>query len=107
MSIAKLIVMYPQPADRAAFEKVYAEEHVPLAVKNLVGKTKIIATKVLSAPQGIPRFYRIVEVHFPSMAVLASCADSQGGKETLDHAVQISSGGPPVIMVAEEEAFTF
>jgi len=30
-----------------------------------------------------------------------------GGKEALAHAVKISSGGPPIFLVAEEETFTF
>jgi uncharacterized protein (TIGR02118 family) len=107
MSGAKLIVAYPQPADIDAFEKVYLREHVPLAVSKLQGKTKIVTAKVLASPQGKPPFHRVVEVHFPSMEVLQECAASAGGKEALAHAVKISSGGPPAIMVAEEETFTF
>jgi uncharacterized protein (TIGR02118 family) len=79
MSSVKLIVAYPQPKDVEAFEKVYQQEHVPMAVANLAGKTKIVATKVLQSPQGEPRFHRIVEVHFPSMEVLQRCAKSAGG----------------------------
>lgn len=41
------------------------------------------------------------------MKALEACAASPGGKEAIDHAVKISTGGPPVIMVAEEETFTF
>jgi len=41
MSSAKLIVAYPQPVDIDAFERLYAEEHVPLAVAKLVGKTNL------------------------------------------------------------------
>ena len=107
MSSAKLIVAYPQPLDVAAFEKLYVEEHVPLAIAKLEGKTKIVATKILASPQGKPQFYRVAEVHFPSMKVLEECASSAGGKETLANAVKISSGGPPVIMIAEEDTFTF
>jgi uncharacterized protein (TIGR02118 family) len=107
MAVAKLIVMYPQPTAPKAFEKVYNEEHVPLAIKNLAGKTKIVATKIVSPPQERSPFYRIAEVYFPSMDALAQCAESAGGKETLAHAVKISSGGPPVIMIAEEDTFTF
>jgi len=33
-------------------------------------------------------------------------AESAGGKETLARAAKISSGGPPVIMIAEEDTFT-
>ena len=107
MTSAKLIVAYPQPNDVEAFEKVYQGEHVPMAIANLNGKTKIVATKVLLSPQGKPQFYRVAEVHFPSMEALQQCAESAGGKATLAHAAKISSGGPPVILVAEEDTFTF
>ena len=107
MKSTKLIVAYPQPKDVKAFEAVYQNEHVPLALANLAGKTKMVSTKTVQTPQGMPAFYRIAEVHFPSLEALQRCAESAGGKETLANAVKISSGGPPVIMVAEEESFTF
>jgi uncharacterized protein (TIGR02118 family) len=107
MPAVKFLVLYPRPKDVDAFEKLYQEEHVPMAVEKLAGKTKFVATKVLASPQGTPPFYRIAEVHFPSREALDACAASQGGKETLAHAVRISSGGPPIFLIAEEEAFTF
>ncbi|SRR6202162_1449028 len=107
MANVKLVVIYPRPKDIDAFERVYQNEHVPLAIANLGGKTKIVATKVLASPQGTPPFYRIAEIHFPSMADLEACAASDGGKQALAHAVSISSGGPPIFLVAEEETFTF
>ncbi|MGA8233423.1 MAG: EthD family reductase [Candidatus Acidiferrales bacterium] len=107
MAEVKLVVMYPRPKDIDAFEKVYQNEHVPLAVAVLGGKTKIVGTKVLGSPEGTPAFYRIAEIHFRSMADLEACAASDGGKRTLAHAVTISSGGPPIFLVAEEETVTF
>jgi uncharacterized protein (TIGR02118 family) len=107
MANVKFMVMYPQPTDIEAFEKVYQEEHVPMAVEKLAGKTKFVATKVVSSPQGTPPFYRIAEIHFPSMEALQACAESQGGKETVAHAVKISTGGTPVFMIAQEESFSF
>lgn len=107
MTPVKLMVMYPRPKDVAAFEKLYQNEHVPMAVAKLTGKTRIVATRVLSSPQGEAPFYRIAEVHFPSMEALEACAVSEGGKLTLAHAAQISSGGPPVIMVASEDVYSF
>jgi uncharacterized protein (TIGR02118 family) len=107
MTKTKLIVAYPLPLDIDAFETVYNEQHVPLAVAKLDGKTKIVATRVKASPHGAPAFYRIAEVYFPSMAALQACADSLGGREVLENAVKISSGGPPVIMIAEEDTFTF
>jgi len=107
MADVKLVVVYPRPKDVDGFEKVYQDEHVPLAVEKLGGKTKIVTTKILGSPQGIAPFYRMVEVYFPSMQALEACAASGGGKEALAHAVKISSGGTPIFLVAEEETFTF
>lgn len=107
MADVKLVVIYPCPKDVDVFDKIYEAEHVPLAVKKLGGKTKIVATKILGSPQGIPPFYRIAEVYFPSMQALEACAASEGGAEALAHAVKISSGGAPIFLVAEEETITF
>ncbi|MGH8509439.1 MAG: EthD family reductase [Gammaproteobacteria bacterium] len=108
MAGVKLIVMYPRPRDIDAFEKLYQEEHVPMAVKKLFGKTRFVATKVMATPGGTPPpFYRIAEVYFPSLEALQACAQSEGGKETVAHAVKISSGGTPVFLIAEEQVFGF
>jgi uncharacterized protein (TIGR02118 family) len=107
MADVKLVVIYSRPKDVDAFEKIYQNEHAPLAVAKLGGKTKIVATKILGSPQGVPPFYRVAEVHFPPMQALEACAASDGGKEALAHAVRISTGGPPIFLVAEQETFTF
>ncbi len=107
MAGVKVIVQYPRPKDIEAFEKIYQSEHVPMAVAKLAGKTRIVASKVVASPQGVPPFYRIVEIHFPSMQALQACAASEGGKQTIANAISISSGGPPVFLIAEEETFTF
>src|SRR6201982_50979 len=103
MANVKLVVMYPRPKDIDAFEKIYQNEHVPLAVAKLEGKTKIVATKVRASPHGTPPFYRIAEIHFRARADLEACAASDGRKQVLAHAAMISSGGPPIFLVAEEE----
>jgi uncharacterized protein (TIGR02118 family) len=107
MGNVKLIVIYPCPKDIESFEQVYKNEHVPMAVEKLGGKTKIVASKIVGSPQGTPPFHRIAEIHFPSMEALQACAASDGGKQTLANAVAISSGGAPIFLVAEEEVFVF
>jgi uncharacterized protein (TIGR02118 family) len=64
--VVKLVVMYPRPRDIEALEKVYADEHLPMAVAKLAGKSKMVGTRMLGSPQGTPPFHRIAEVHFPS-----------------------------------------
>ena len=134
MADVKLMVMYPRPQDMETFdhlyqdedvaagdglsseyarsfetfEKLYQEEHVPMIFEKLVGKTRFVATKVVGTSNGTrPPFYRIAEVHFPSLQTLRACAQSDGGRETLAHAVKISSGGTPLFLVAEETTFLF
>jgi len=108
MPAAKLVVIYPVPTDIEKFERLYLEQHVPMAVAKLAGKTKIVATRVLSSAKGgSAPFHRIAEIHFPSMSALQACAASEGARETLANAVSTSTGGPPIFIVAEEETFTF
>ena len=99
----KLVVIYPRPKDVAAFEKAYHDEHVPMAMEKLKGVTKFIATRVIGSPVGTPPFQRIAELHFASMESLQACVASDGGRETVAHAISISTGGPPIIMIAEEQ----
>jgi uncharacterized protein (TIGR02118 family) len=108
MAGAKIIVLYPQPKDIAAFEKAYLEEHMPLAAEKLVGTSKAVLSKTVSSPRdGSPVYHRIAEIHFPSMEALHACLSSPGGQETAAHAVAISTGGAPVFMIAEEETRLF
>ncbi len=108
MPETKIVVIYPRPTDLEAFEKAYVDEHVPIAMEKIKGVTKFVATRVLGTPDGsTPPFYRIAELHFPSMEALQESATSAGTQEAVAHAFAISSGGPPIILVAEQETTTF
>ena len=78
-----------------------------MAVEKLACKTRIVASKIVGSPQGTSQFHRIAEIHFPTMKALEACAASEGGKRTIANAVAISSGGEPIVLVAEEEIFLF
>jgi len=79
-----------------------------MALDKLVAKMRFVATKVVGTPNGTrPPSYRIAEVHFPSLETPRTCAQSDGGKETLAHAVKISNGGAPLFLLAEETTFLF
>ena len=104
MAGAKIIVMYPRPTDVAAFERLYVEEHVPLARAKLAGATGAAFTRVVGALGGDAPWHRVVEIHFPSMAALQASLADPGTQEVAAHAVAISSGGPPSFLVAEVDA---
>jgi uncharacterized protein (TIGR02118 family) len=107
MAEVKLVVIYPRPTDVQRFEKLFLENHIPMAVKNLADQTKIVATKVTECFGGMQSVHRITEIYFPSLEALNACAASRVGQETIAHAESISTGGKPIFLVAEEEVITF
>lgn len=109
MAGAKIVVIYPYPQDVDAFERAYTEDHAPMVNEdNLKGITRFVATKVVGTADGSPPpFYRIAELHFPSLETLQECASSAGVQAAVTHAVSISSGGAPLFLIAEEETTNF
>jgi hypothetical protein len=132
MAGVKFVLMYPRPQDIdtfehlyqdedvpigdglsseyagtfEAFEKLYQDEHVPMILDKLFGR--LVATRVVGTSNGArPPFYRIAEIYFTSFDALRACAQFAGGRETVDHAVKISSGGTPLFLVAEELTLMF
>jgi uncharacterized protein (TIGR02118 family) len=107
MAGAKILVLYPQPTRMDEFERAYADEHIPMAapIFKEYGATKAVLSKVVGAPAGKPAFHRIAEIHFPSVESLQRCAAGKG-QDALAHARTISNGGPPVVLIAEEEVVT-
>jgi uncharacterized protein (TIGR02118 family) len=103
----KVVIIYPRPHDEQAFEKSYLNEHVPLVERKLKGLTRLVLTKVTGSPQGKIAAYRIAEAYFSSLNDLHASLDSDAGKEVVAHAQSISSGGPPLILFCEEEAFVY
>ena len=100
----KLVVIYPYPSDVEKFEDDYMNKHIPMATENIQGMSKFILTRVVATADGSkPPFYRIAELHFPSMEALQATAASEGMQKAAAHAVSISSGGPPYFLVAEEQ----
>jgi uncharacterized protein (TIGR02118 family) len=103
----KVVMIYPRPQDEQAFEKTYLGDHVPMVEHKLKGLTRLVLTKVTGSPLGKIAAYRMAEVYFSSMNDLQSSIESDAGKEVLAHAQSISSGGQPLILICEEEAFVF
>ena len=104
MAGVKVVVIYPRPLDEAAFEAAYKNEHLPMAEQKLNGMTRLVTTKVLASPDGKVSAYRLAEVHFASMDDLNKCVESASGQEVIAHAGKISTGGPPILLVCEEES---
>ncbi len=98
----QLLVIYPPPKDAAEFDRAYRHEHLPYAGPRLVGATGVQTKRVLGSPGGDPFAHMISFVAFPSAEAAKACAQSQSGKEALQHAASISTGGPPQFLLIDD-----
>ena len=102
--MAIVTVIYKQPKDTAAFEKYYAETHVPLVGANQpeIGFTRAELTKFESSLDGsAPALYRQAELYFPSMDALKKGTATPGFKKVADDLANFASGGLDALVAVE------
>jgi uncharacterized protein (TIGR02118 family) len=76
----KLVVLYAQPDDTAAFDAHYTQTHAPL-VANMPGMQRWDYAKINAALDGGEQnFYQIVELYFADQAALDAAFASADGK---------------------------
>lgn len=98
--MVKLIVQYGHPTDPEAFEKYYAETHLPIAGK-IQGVAKVEVSKVVGTPDGSKASqYRMAELFFNSMEDLQKNMGSPEGQAAVNDIANFATGGVDV-MVAE------
>jgi uncharacterized protein (TIGR02118 family) len=92
---AHYVVLYNTPKDPTAFERYYAETHLPLLAK---GGKQIAATNgvlVKFAPNSA--FYRKAELTFASMDALKKGTSTPEFKAVLDDIPKFATGGFTVL----------
>lgn len=97
-------VLYKQPKDTAAFEKYYAETHLPLVGANQqeIGFTKAELTKFESNLDGsAPALYRQAELYFPSMDALKKGTATPGFKKVAGDLANFATGGLDALVAVE------
>jgi uncharacterized protein (TIGR02118 family) len=102
--MAIVTVIYKQPKDTAAFEKYYAETHVPLVGANQqeIGFTKAELTKFESNLDGsAPALYRQAELYFPSMDALQKGTATPGFKKVAGDLTNFATGGLDALVAVE------
>jgi len=100
---AHLFVIYPHPKNPKEFDRAYRDEHLPFAGPKLEGATSVVTKRVVGPSFSPPPYHLISDVTFPTIEMLKACAASKGGKEALEHAASISSGGAPTLVVAIDD----
>jgi uncharacterized protein (TIGR02118 family) len=94
----KVVVLYGQPSDPAAFEEHYANTHQPL-VDRIPRLQRFEAGRIVGTPEGgDPPFYRIAELSFDSPEDLQSAMGSEEGQATAGDIPNFASGGATILI---------
>ena len=96
-----VIVLYNQPKDPAAFEKYYAETHVPLFASHAqeIGVTRVELVKFASTADGKPpTLYREADLRFDSKEALEKGTATAGFKAVAADLANFATGGVTVLI---------
>jgi uncharacterized protein (TIGR02118 family) len=101
---AIVTVIYKAPKDTAAFEKYYAEKHIPLVVaaQQQVGFTRAELTRFNSNLDGSkPARYRQAELYFPSLDAAKKGIATPAFKKVGDDLGNFATGGLDALIGVE------
>ena len=102
---ASLVVLYNEPKDTAAFEKYYAETHLPLLASHAqeIGVTRRVFTKFDRTVDGKkPPYYREAQLWFASEDALKKGMTTEGFKAVAGDLPKFVTNGGPTILVSHE-----
>jgi uncharacterized protein (TIGR02118 family) len=77
--MVKLIALYKKPSDIEAFDKHYAEVHMPLTSK-MPGLKKVEISRITGSPMGASEYHVMAEMYFENMEALKSSMSSPEGR---------------------------
>jgi uncharacterized protein (TIGR02118 family) len=96
--MVKVTVLYGTPKDPAAFEKYYAEKHMPM-VYPVKGISRVELGKPMPGPDGKPpAFYRITDVWFKNPAVMKDVTSRPEWKKITDDVPNFATGGATILV---------
>src|SRR5437763_7425385 len=96
-----VIVLYNQPKDTAAFEKYYAEKHVPLFASHAqeIGVTRVELVKFPATIDGQrPALYRMADLRWESRVALEKGIATAGFKAVAADLPNFATGGVTVLI---------
>ncbi len=95
--MAKLTILHGQPADPAAFEDYYANQHLPFAIEHMPNVRGAENTRVLGAPGGAQApYYRTAQMSYDSVSELEAGIASEQGRAVLADLQNFATGGVTV-----------
>jgi uncharacterized protein (TIGR02118 family) len=102
--MAEVVVMYKTPKDPAAFDKYYAETHIPLA-KKMPGLRKFqVSQGAVATPAGPSAFHLIAILTFDNMAAIQKAFGSAEGQAAAGDVQKFATGGADILLFDTREA---
>jgi uncharacterized protein (TIGR02118 family) len=101
--MARLLVMYKTPQDAAAFDKHYAEKHIPLAKKIPGLKQYEISKGTVATPVGPSGYHLVAVLQFDDMAAIQSAFASAEGQAAAADVQTFATGGVDMFMFDSRE----
>ena len=89
--MVKLVALYRRPPDSAAFDRHYAEEHLPL-VRKMPGLRRFEGWRITGAPGGEAPYYLIGEMYFDDLDALRAALRSPEGRAAGEDLQRFASG---------------
>ena len=90
----KLVVLYPEPADREAFAAYYESTHIPLT-KQLPGVVASRYSLNVSGPES--PYFAIFEAEFADHAAFVAAVESPEGQAVAADVPNYATGGAQII----------
>ena len=91
--MVRLMVMYGHPKDPAAFDRYYADVHLPIA-KKIRGFTRWTVGKVTGTPDGQPApYYYFADLFAESRAAMEAILASPEGQAAVRDVPNFATGG--------------
>lgn len=101
--MVRLLVLYGHPQDPAAFDRYYAQVHVPLA-KRMQGLKKWTIGKVLGAPDGSPsQYYYAADLYADSREEIEAILATPEGQAAVADVPNYASGGVTFLYTEVED----
>lgn len=95
--MARLLVLYKQPADPAAFDRYYFETHIPLANKVPGLRSCVVSSGAVSALGGGEAPHLIATLEFDSMEALQTGLASPEGQATAGDLANFAQAGVTIL----------
>jgi uncharacterized protein (TIGR02118 family) len=101
--MAEVVVTYKTPKDPTAFDKYYAETHIPLAKKMPGLRNYQLSQGVVATPAGPSGVHLIATLTFDSMAAIQAALGSPEGQAAAGDLPNFATGGADIMFYDTKE----